>query len=78
MLSELSQLKLFGKLGSFSTNDDGGLGVLGNNPAVELRRLVEELGLEDGCGGEDYGPVKRSRGWNITRRPPTPGCGGRI
>lgn len=78
LLSESSQLKLFGRLGSFSANGDGGLGVLENNPAGELRRLVEELGLEDGCSGEDYGPVKRSGSWNITRRPPTPGCGGRI
>jgi len=75
MLSELSQLRLFGKLGWFSTNGNGGLGVSDNNPAGELRRLVEQLGVGDGCGGEDYGPVKRSGNWDITKRPPTPGCG---
>jgi transcriptional activator HAC1 len=75
MLSESSRLRLLRKLGSFSIEGGGGLGGLDNNPASELRRLVEQLGLGDGCSGEDYGPVKRSGSWNIPRRPPTPGCG---
>lgn len=74
MLSEST--KLFGKFGPASTDGDGGLGVLGENPAGELRRLVEKLDLDKQCDRTDYGPVKRSATWYIPRRPRSPGCGG--
>ncbi|KAI5852898.1 putative bZIP transcription factor [Morchella snyderi] len=68
--------KLFGKFGSLSGGNDGGSGLLGGNPASELRRLVESLDLDRQCDEIDYGPVKRSATWNISRRPGSPGCGG--